>query len=82
MAVSSDCIDSRIAAAELFFDSRARERHHRLGQALLERGHLIVLVQGSLHVLAELEPRELPLNLVDRVFQIPVLLNVLEECSS
>jgi len=71
VAVGSDCIDSRIAAAELFFDSRARER-----------GHLIVLVQGGLHVLAELEPRELPLDLLDRVFQIPALLNVLEERSS
>ena len=82
MAIGSDCIDSRIAAAELFFDSRARERHHRLRQAFLERGHLIVLVQSALHVLAELEPRELPLNLVDRVFQIPPLLNVLKERSS
>ncbi len=79
MAVGSDCIDSRIAAAELFFDSGSWECHHRLRQALLERGHLIVLVQGGLHVLAELEPRELPLDLVDRVFQIPALLNVLEE---
>jgi len=82
VAVGSDCIDSRIAAAELFFDSRARERHQRLRQAFLERGHLIVLVQSALHVLAELEPRELPLDLVDRVFQIPALLNVLEERSS
>jgi hypothetical protein len=82
LAVSSDCIDSRIAAAELFFDSRARERHHRLRQALLERGHLIVLVQGGLHVLAKLEPRELPLDLIDRVFQILAVLNVLEERSS
>jgi hypothetical protein len=82
VAVSSNCIDSRIAAAELFFDSRARERHHRLGQALLERGHLIVLVQGGLYVLAELKPRKLPLDLVDRVFQIPALLNVLEKRSS
>ena len=77
MVVGSDCIDSRIAAAELFL-----ERHHRLRQAFLERGHLIVLVQSALHVLAELEPRELPLDLVDRVFQIPALLNVLEERSS
>jgi hypothetical protein len=82
VAVGSDCIDSRIATAELFFDSRARERHHCLRQALLERGHLIVLVQGGLHVLAELKPRELPLDLVDRVFQILALLNVLEERSS
>jgi hypothetical protein len=56
VAVDSDYIDSRITAAELFFDSRVWERHHCLGQALLERGHLIVLVQGGLHVLAELEP--------------------------
>jgi hypothetical protein len=68
VAVSSNYIDSRIVAAELFFDSRAWERHHRLGQALLEQGHLIVLVQGSLYVLAKLEPRKLPLNLVDQVF--------------
>jgi hypothetical protein len=53
---------------ELFFDSRARERHYRLRQALLKRGHLIVLVQGGLHVLVKLEPRELPLDLIDRVF--------------
>jgi len=82
VAIGSDCINSRITAAELFFDSRARKRHHRLHQALLERGHLIVLVQGGLHVLAELEPRELPLDLVDWVFQIPALLNVLKERSS
>ena len=82
LAVGSDYIDSRIAVAELFFDNRARECYYRLRQALLERGHLIILVQGGLHILAELEPRELPLNLVDRVFQIPVLLNVLKECSS
>jgi hypothetical protein len=82
VAVGSDCINSRITAAELFFNSRTRERYYRLGQALLERGHLIVLVQGGLYVLAELEPRELPLDLIDRVFQIPALLNVLEERSS
>ncbi len=82
VAVGSDCIDSRIAAAELFFDSRSRERHQRLGQALLDQGHLIVLVQVSLHVLAELEPRELLLDLVDRVFQILAILKVLEERSS
>jgi hypothetical protein len=68
VAVGGDCIDSRIAAAELFFDGRSRERHYRLSQALLERGHLIDLGQGGLRVLAELEPRELPLDLVDRVF--------------
>jgi hypothetical protein len=45
-------------------------------------GHLIVLVQGGLHVLAELEPRELLLGLVDRVFQIPPVLKVFEKCSS
>jgi hypothetical protein len=67
---------------ELFFDSHARERHHRLYQALLERGHLIVLVQGNLHVLVKLKPRELPLDLVNRVFQILALLNVLEERNS
>jgi hypothetical protein len=65
VAVGSDCIDSSVAAAEPFFDGGARQRHHCLRQALLERGHLIVLVQGGLHVLAELEPRELPLDLVD-----------------
>jgi hypothetical protein len=44
VAVGSDRIDSRIAATELFFDSRAWERYHRLRQAFLERGYLIVLV--------------------------------------
>jgi hypothetical protein len=44
VAVGSDCINSRIMAAELFFYSRFQERHHRLSQALLDRGHLIVLV--------------------------------------
>jgi hypothetical protein len=82
VAVGSDCINSRIVVVELFFYGRSRERHHRLGQALLDRGHLIVLVQGGLHVLAELEPRELPLDLVGRVFQIPAVLEVLEKCSS
>ena len=65
-----------------FLQGCSRERHHRLGQALLDRGHLIVLVQCSLHILAELEPRELPLDLVDRVFQVPLVLKVLEECNS
>lgn len=68
MVVGGDFIDSRIVVAELFFDSRSRERYYRLGQALLERGHLIDLGQGSLYVLAELESRELPLDLVNRVF--------------
>jgi hypothetical protein len=82
VAVGSDCIDSRIAAADLLFYGRSRERYYCLGQALLDWGHLIVLVQGGLHVLAELEPRELLLDLVDRVFQIPAVLNMLEKCSS
>jgi hypothetical protein len=67
VAVGSDCINSRIETMELFFDSRARERHHRLRQAPLERGHLIIVVQYSLYVLAELKPRELPLDLIDQV---------------
>ncbi len=82
MIVSSDCINSRIAATELFFDSRARECHYRLGQALLERGYLIILVQSSLYILTEFKSRKLPLDLVDRVFQIPALLNVLEKRNS
>jgi len=49
---------------------------------LLEWEYLIVLVQGGLYILAELEPGELPLDLVDRVLQIPALLNVLKERSS
>ena len=68
VAVGSDCIDNHIAAAELLFYGRSQERHHRLGQALLDWGRLIVLVQVGLHVLAELEPRELLFDLVDRVF--------------
>jgi hypothetical protein len=68
VAVDSDYINSRITAAELFFNSYAQEHYYCLGQALLEQGHLIVLVQGSLYVLAKLKPRKLPLNLVDRVF--------------
>ncbi|KAH9213523.1 hypothetical protein DL95DRAFT_410269 [Leptodontidium sp. 2 PMI_412] len=82
LATVSDYINTPIAAAELFFDSRAWERHQRLGQALLERRHLMVLVQGGLHVLAKLEPKELPLDLVDGVFQIPTFSNTLEEGSS
>jgi hypothetical protein len=57
VVVGSDCINSRIAPAELFFNSHSRERYYCLGQALLDRGHLIILVQGGLYVLAELEPR-------------------------
>jgi hypothetical protein len=67
---------------DLFFNSRTRERYYRLYQALLERGYLIILVQGSLYILAKLKPRELPLDLVNRVFQILTPLNVLKERSS
>lgn len=59
MAVGSDYIENRIAAAELFFGYRSRERHQLLCRALLDRGYLIVLIEGRLHVLAELKPREL-----------------------
>jgi hypothetical protein len=31
VAIGDDDIDSRIAAAKLFFDGRARERYYRLG---------------------------------------------------
>ena len=62
-------LESPSIAAELSFQGRSRERHHCLDQALLARGHLIVLVQGGLYILAELKPRELPLDLVERVHQ-------------
>jgi hypothetical protein len=69
-------------ATELFFNSYTREYYNCLRQALLERWHLIILIQGSLYVLAKLDPRELPLDLVNWVFQVLVLLNILEEHSS
>jgi hypothetical protein len=82
VAVGSNCINSRIIVVELFFNSYTRECYYRLGQALLERKYLIILVQGSLYILIELESRKLSLDLIDRVFQILVLLNVFEERSS
>jgi hypothetical protein len=82
VAVGSNYINSYIIAVELFFDSYTWKYYYHLGQALLEWRYLIILVQSSLYVLAKLEPRKLPLDLIDRVFQIPALLNVLEEYSS
>jgi hypothetical protein len=71
-----------VARAKLFLQGRSQERHHRLDQALLDRGHTIGQVQSGLHVPVDFKPRELQLDLVDRVFQVPPVLNLLEKCNS
>jgi hypothetical protein len=73
VAIGSDYINSRIAVAKFFFNSYFREHYYYLGQVLLKQGYLVIL--------AKLKPRELLFNLVDRVFQILALLNILEEYS-
>jgi len=76
-AVSSNRVNGSVMSTKLLFEGRSRERHHRLNQAPLYRGHIVGQVQVGLYLLIELESGKLQLDLVDRIFQVSLALNLL-----
>lgn len=77
--INNDYIDNYITAVEFFFDNYIWKYYYCFCQVFLERGYFIVLVQDDFYILVKLEPRELPLDFVDQIFQILALLNIFEE---
>lgn len=68
-----DCVDRVVAPTSLLLERGYRERDDCLDQASLRQGHIISEVQARLHALVELEPREMQLDLADRILHVPLL---------
>ena len=74
-----DRVDRIVAPTSLLLERGSRERDDCLDQASLRQGHIVSEVQACLHVLVELEPRELQLDLADRVLHVPLLSQLPQE---